>query len=506
VSDDLKLDKLIAELQKRRAPACSLKKFTEEAWHVVEPGVGYVGNWHADAICEHLEAVSRGQIRKLLINVPPGTAKSTFCCVMWPAWTWTFRPEWRALFATYSDALSLRDAAKTRLLLESDWYRQTFAPAWELARDTNAKGYFQNTRLGFRFSTSVGGAGTGLRGDAIVIDDPLNAPDAKSKAEREAVKFWWDQGFANRLNNMATGSRVIIMQRLHEEDLSGHVLEQGGWEHLCLPAEFESKRRCRTSIGFVDPRQTEGELLFPARFPKEVLDDEKVRQGSSGYAGQYQQRPAPEGGNRFQKAWWRFWKPDGTLAVGTRRPDGCTDAPAVPLPPRFQDVLISVDCTFKGQSRSQVKSEVDYVCAVVIGKSGANKYLLDRRHGQMGIVQTMNVIRELREAWPRARRILIEDKANGSAVIEMLQDELDGILAVEPEGGKEARAASVEPQIEAGNFYLPEGAPWIDSFVEEFALFPKGKHDDQVDATTQALVWWIAGGRDQDRLRKLGTW
>jgi hypothetical protein len=378
VSDDLKLDKLIAELQKRRAPACSLKKFTEEAWHVVEPGVGYVGNWHADAICEHLEAVSRGQIRKLLINVPPGTAKSTFCCVMWPAWTWTFRPEWRALFATYSDALSLRDAAKTRLLLESDWYRQTFAPAWELARDTNAKGYFQNTRLGFRFSTSVGGAGTGLRGDAIVIDDPLNAPDAKSKAEREAVKFWWDQGFANRLNNMATGSRVIIMQRLHEEDLSGtYSSRAGGNTSACRRSSNQSADAARRSGS--STLADRGRAAVPRPVPEvSVLDDEKVAaKGSSGYAGQYQQRPGARGRvTGSKKPGGVSGSPTGRLAVGTRRPRRLQRRAArFPAPALSRTCLISVDCTFKGQSRAGPKSELDYVSiVVVIGKSGANKY------------------------------------------------------------------------------------------------------------------------------------
>lgn len=504
-------EQLIADVEKekrrREREACKhLMGFVRRAWPIVEPGTDYVHGWHADAFSEHLEAVTNGQLKKLLINVPPGTAKSTFCCVMWPAWVWTFKPEWRALFATYSDALSLRDAAKTRLLLESDWYQQTFAPEWSLARDTNAKGYFQNTRLGFRFSTSVGGAGTGLRGDAIVIDDPLNAPDAQSKAERERVKFWWDQGFANRLNNMSTGSRVIIMQRLHEEDLSGHVLEQGGWEHLCLPAEFESKRRCRTSIGFSDPRMVDGELLFEKRFPKEVLDDERVRQGSAGYAGQYQQRPAPEGGNKFQKSWWRFWKEDGLGPPVGKRPDGCTDAPAVPRPPRFDDVVISVDATFKGQSRAQAKSDIDNVAVFVIGKLGANKFILDRRHGKVGIGQTIDWIREMRTDYPRATRILIEDKANGSAIIEMLQDELSGIIPVEPEGGKEARAAACEPQAEAGNLYLPDSAPWLEAFVEEFALFPRGKHDDMVDSVSQALIYWLVASKDLARARKMGTW
>jgi predicted phage terminase large subunit-like protein len=496
------------EMHRRGVPTCTLKEFSVEAWHVIEPGTPYVDNWHAAAICDHLEAVTRGEITNLLINVPPGTSKSTFTCVMWPAWIWSFRPEWRWLFATYADNLSLRDAGKARLLLESDWYKAAFRPTWRLQGDTNAKGYYANSRMGFRVSTSVGGAGTGLRGDAIVVDDPLNAKEAVSGNAIEEVKHWWDQAFSNRLNDMRTGRRVIIMQRLHEDDLSGHVLAKGipKFEHLCLPAEFERKRRCTTSLPFSDPRTSEGELLFPERFPVSVLKEELAAKGSSGYAGQYQQRPAPAAGNRFLKTWWRWWKPDGVGSPVLGRPDGCNTFAATALPGRLDDCLISVDCTFKGASRAAIRSELDYVSIVVVGKVGANKFILDRRHGKVGIAQTLGWIRELRADYPRARRILVEDKANGSAVIELLQDELEGIIAIQPEGGKEARAAACEPQIEAGNVYLPDGAPWADGFVEEFALFPNGRHDDQVDSLTQALVWWINGGRDRERARKMGVW
>lgn len=511
---------ILAELQRRKAPPCSLIEFFKESWHITEPGTPYIHGWHMDALAEHLEAVTRGEIKNLLINVPPGTSKSTMVCVAWPTWRWTFNPEWRALLASYADSLSLRDASKARLLLESDWYRSNFRPPWTLSKDTNSKGYYQNTRLGFRLSTSVGGAGTGLRGNTIIVDDPMNAKVAPSKAAREEVISWWDQAFSNRLNSMEKGERVIIMQRLHEDDLSGHVLakglEVGGrkFEHLCLPMEFETKRRCRTSLrseaypdGFEDPRTVDGEILQPSRFPPTVLAEEKIDKGSAGYAGQYQQRPAPEGGNKFRKDWWRFWKVPGLGPAVGKRPDGCSDAVAVPLPTRFDEVVISVDCNFKAVSRALLRKETDAVAAWVVGRVGANKFVLARRHGRVGIKETMDWIRELRAEFPRARRILVEDKANGSAVIEVLSDELDGLIPIQPEGGKEARAAACEPQLEAGNIYLPDGAPLLDAVVEEFALFPNGKHDDDVDALTQALVWWIKAGKEgAARARKLGAW
>lgn len=451
---------------------------------------------------------------------------STIATVMWPTWMWTFNPEWRLVAASYADTLSLRDGAKARVLLESQRYKDAFAPAWKLQGDVNAKGYYQNSKMGFRVSVSVGGAGTGLRGNTILVDDPLNASESHSKPARDAVKWWWDQGFANRLNDMRTGSRVVIMQRLHEEDLTGHLLAQSDpkWDHLCLPSEFDPERRSVTNAQwyippglpgqgtlaqFADPRQKKGELLFPARFPVEVLAQERVRLGSSGYSGQHDQDPTAEGGNKFKLEWWRFWKPDGVAAAGAARPRGCNSAPAVPLPERFDDMLISVDCTFKAVSRSKdatAQSDIDFVCASVIGRKGANKFLLDQRHGRWGLKATLNVIRELRNDYPRARRILVEDKANGSAVIETLEEELDGVIAVQPEGGKEARAAACEPQIESGNFYLPEGAPWLPAFLAEFAAFPKGKHDDRVDSVTQALVWWINGAKSLARARMMGSW
>ncbi len=463
------------------------RDFIRQAWHVVEPARPLISAWHVDAIAEHLQAVSDGRIRNLLINVPPGHGKSLIVSVLWPAWQWVGTEQgaqWRGLFASYNIGLAVRDSVRCRELMESPWYRGTFRPAWKLKSDQNEKHYFENSRSGFRLSLSVGGAGTGYRGDAIIVDDPLNASDQYSASARRAPIVWWDQVMSSRLNDMATGSRIIIMQRLHEQDLSGHVLERGGYEHLCLPSEFDPERRSVTSIGWRDPRTEPGEILFPALYPRTVLDQAKRDLGSAGYAGQHQQRPSPAEGGVLQRHWWRYWKPRGmTLPpVPTRLPDGSEiEIPAVDLPEKFDAEIQSWDCSFKDRKTS------DFVVGQVQARLGSRRYLLDQVRDRMTMPRTVKAVREMSARHPNSGAKLVEDKANGSAVIQTLKLEIPGLIEVNPEGGKEARAHAVSPQVEAGDWYLPHPsiAPWVLDFIEECASFPNGAHDDQVDAWTQ---------------------
>lgn len=453
--------------------------FVRQAWDVVEPAAPLIWGRHMDALCDHLQAVAEGRIRNLLINIPPGHSKSLVVAVLWPAWMWVRRPEWRGLFSSYAGDLAIRDSVKCRALVESDWYRGAFMEGWELSSDQNVKSYFQNTRMGFRASLSVGGKTTGFRGDAVVVDDPLNAIDAHSKAARDEACRWWDQAMGNRLNDLRKGARVIIMQRLHEEDLSGHLLAAGGWDHLCLPTEFEPSRRSATSIGWTDWRTEPGELLFKALFPAEVIAEEKRRLGSLGFAGQHQQRPAPAEGNLFRRSWWKRYH-----RAGEYIPEGVDSRL---LPERFDQEVISVDCSFKETNSS------DFVAIGVWGRLGSESFLLDQVRARMGFTDTVKALLGIIAKYPRARAKLIEDKANGSAVIDVLKRKVTGIIPVNPEGGKDARAAAVSPEVEAGNVYLPLHAPWVSDYVEELAAFPTGAHDDQVDQTTQALLRFAKG-------------
>lgn len=460
----------------------SLHRFVREAWRIVEPGTRFIDNWHIEAICEHLEAVTDGRILRLLINVPPGHMKSLIVSVFWPAWEWAARPEERSLFASYAADLAIRDSVKCRAIIDSEWYRKHYATDWELSSDQNVKSYFQNTRMGFRAALGVGGKTTGFRGDKIVVDDPLNAMDAFSEAARKSSIRWFTQAYSSRLNDKRTGKQVVIMQRLHEEDLAGYLLQQGDWEHLCLPTRYVPKRKSRTSIGWEDPRQKEGDLLFPEMFPADVVDRiEKKELGSAGFAGQHQQAPAPAEGAIFKEAWFRRW----TKAT---------------LPPRLDWLLLSWDFTFKDTEGT------DYVSGGIFGGVGADVYLLHRVRERMDFVRTLKAVESLREVALRnwghlvspgyIPTVLYEDKANGPAVKSALRSRVPGLVPFDPgDRSKVARAYAVSPLVEAGNFHVPADAPWVEEYLQEILTFPSGAHDDQVDMTTQALLR-MSGGTD----------
>jgi predicted phage terminase large subunit-like protein len=481
-ADDLELAVFLRLTAPPRVPTpdclaaeASLLEFARQAWHVVEPSTPFIPGWHIDAICEHLEAVSDGRIRNLLINMPPRHMKSLLVSVFWPAWEWAIPPERRWLYASYAGSLSTRDSLKCRRLIESPWYQGHWGRHYRLTSDQNVKTRFENDRTGYRLATSVGGSATGEGGDRIVCDDPHSVQEAESEAIRSATLTWWDEVMSTRLNDPKTGSRVIVMQRVHESDLSGHVLAQGGYEHLCLPAEYEPQVSIETSIGWRDPRTVEGELLWPARFGADELADLKVRLGSYAAAGQLQQRPSPAEGGTIQRKWWRYY----------------TVAPA-----QLDRIIQSWDMAFKDLKGN------DFVVGQVWGKVGAECYLLDQVRGRMDFPTTVQAVVGLKAKWPRTGAILVEDKANGTAVVATLKHRIPGLIAVNPEGGKQARAAAVAPFIEAGNVHIPDPSvehrhptsgerldvSWVGGYVEEHAQFPNGAHDDQVDGTSQALL------------------
>ncbi len=483
----LRRPSLLDEIDQERASR-GLREFVRQAFAIIEPSTPFVPGWHIDAIIDHLEAISLGQIRNLLINVPPRHMKSLLVSVLWPAWEWIRWPERRFLYSSYAAQLSIRDSVKCRRLIESPWYQERWGDRFALTGDQNTKGRFENDRSGYRLSTSVGGAATGEGGDRVVCDDPHNVQEAESDSVRKATLDWWDIVMSTRVNDPRTAAKVVVMQRCHQRDLSGHLLEQGGWEHLCLPAEHE-KPGCTTSIGWSDPRTEQSELLWPERFGPEELESLKRSLGSYAAAGQLQQRPSPAGGGLFKRHWFRYWQPrgDNLPPVIVSLPDGSQmSITAIELPQRVDESLQSWDCSFKDLDTS------DFVVGQVWGRVGSMYLLGDQIRARMDCPATVKAVLQLTAKWPRCLAKLIEDKANGSAVIQMLTSHIPGILPVNPEGGKIARAMAVSPLIEAGNIYLPHPlfAPWVADFVEECAAFPNGAHDDQVDAMTQALLRW----------------
>ena len=474
----LQLQRLKTERARR-----NLKQFVIQAWSILEPATPFVEGFHIDAICEHLQAVTQGRIRNLIINVPPGHAKSLLVAVFWPAWCWIDNPAARWLFSSYRAPLAERDSLKCRRLIESDWYQQRWGDRYQLAGDQTQKHRFENDRTGYRVVVPMSG-GTGERGDYVVVDDPHSVDQATSDAERAHAVDWWNGSMSTRLNDLSQGHKIVIQQRLHEADLTGDLLTRGGYELLCLPAEFEPDRVCETSIGWQDPRTSAGELLWPQKTNRAELDIQKATLGSYRYAGQYQQRPAPAEGGMIKRHWWRYWQTRGANLppIPVKMPDGTIEMRrAVDLPSYFDMRLQTWDMAFKDTKNA------DFVVGQVQAAHGADRYLLDQVRDRLDFPGTLLAVRRLSAHWPEAHLKLVEDKANGPAVVQSLRHEIAGFVEVNPEGGKVSRAAGASPQLESGNWYLPHPmlAPWVEGFIAECAAFPAGAHDDQVDAWSQ---------------------
>lgn len=455
----------------------SLRNFVRAAWPVLEPGTPFASNWHIDAICDYLEGVARGEVRRLLINVPPRHTKSLLVSVMFLAWVWASAPERRFLHASYAERLALRDSSNTRRLIESPWYRERYGHVFSLTDDQNEKARFVNDKSGYRIATSVGGFATGEGGDVVVIDDPHKIDDAASDSARERTVDWFTSTMITRLNQPSEGAFVLVGQRVHESDLFGALLEDGSWQHLCLPAEYEPSH---PFLWPRDPRTEPGELLWPERFPAEEIERLKRGLRSYGASAQLQQLPTPATGGIFERSWWRFYGPEEL--------------------PELERIVQSWDLTYGDGLNA------DYVVGQAWGKAGPNRYLLAQRRERLGFTATLKAIKdlkaEIRRRFPKhfGGPILVEKAANGAAAIDVLSKEIGAVLPVRPQGSKEVRAHAISPQIEAGNVFLP-GAPngdntgydrlrtpaWVQGFVEEAAAFPRGAHDDQVDAMTQAF-------------------
>ncbi len=450
----------------------SFRDFVDISWREVEPSRPYIQNWHTDAICDHLQAVQEGQLKRLVINVPPGSMKSLSCAVFFPAWSWTKTPGKKFIFASYSDMISRRDSLRNRRLIESDWYRERWGDQFELHKDGKGAGKYTNDQGGFRMMTTVKGGVTGEHADVQVVDDPIKPLEvtkstAVAKATLEEVKTWWSETMSSRLVDFKTSSRIIIMQRLHENDLAGVVLdgeEISDYEHLMLPMEFEPKRKCFTRIGFEDPRTKEGELLCPERFPREAVDNLKKELGSRGAGAQLQQNPTPADGAIILEEWFQYYKT---------------------TPTEFESVIQSWDCGFKKTDTS------DYVVGQVWGVKDEKYYLLDQVRDRMSFVDTYKAIEALTKKWPEALTKLVEDKANGAAIVDVLKKKVIGLKLINPEGGKESRLQAVEPLWEAGAVFLPDPKiyKWVKGFREEVIGFPAKAHDDQVDSMSQALIY-----------------
>jgi len=434
---------------------------------VLEPSTQFLVSWHHELVAEYLTLAAAGQIRRLILNIPPRFTKSRLATVLWPCWLWARHPETNWIFGSYASELSTDHSRDRRTVLQSEWYQRLWGSRVEFAADQDRKTVYQNLNRGTMFSTSVGGTVLGMGADFIVVDDPHNPRQVLSDVERLEAGRWFDQQLSTRLNNPATGVIVVIMQRLHEDDLTGHVIQRGQWTHVSLRAEAEEDETIVFPLSGRVVQRKRGDALDPARFPKPVLDAQLAIMGSWAYAGQFQQRPVPLGGGIFKEIWFK-------------------DRWTV-LPERFEELVQSWDCAFKETK------DADFVCGGLWGRVGAKFYLIDQVREHLSFTQTCARIAKpegkYADLWKAATSKLIEDKANGTAVIDTLKSRVTGVIAVEPEGGKESRAQAVAPLAEAGNVILPHDDlfPWVRAYVHELCAFPGAAYDDQVDQTTQAL-------------------
>lgn len=473
-------------------PSLTLKEFVHAFWDVLEPGTPLAWGWALDAMCLHLEAAARRLIKRLIINVPPGTMKSSLTNVFFPAWVWAeLNPGERFLAVAFTESLALRDSMAMRRLLLSPEYVVRYGETVQLTHDNNAKGEYDTTKRGRRAVRPLTAA-TGVRAGILLIDDPNNAAEIHSPAHRKTINNAYDTSLSRRGADPKQYVQICIMQRLHQEDLTGHLEEKGGWEILRLPEKYEPEHHTVTSI-WEDPRTERGQLLFP-----EFRDEADYQQaahdlGPFGEAGQLQQRPSPVGGGIVKDSWWRYHAPADMLPylkpvlVQVVAEDGTVteqEAVVVPTPEAFDFRITSWDLSFKGTKTS------DFVTGQAWGAKGADNFLLDQTRGRWGYVQTKAKVIEFAERHPEITEHVVEDKANGPAILDDLRPTVSGLIGWEPEGSKESRVNAESSTIHAGNVYLPHPqlAAWVNSeYRPEWMQFPNGANDDQIDPTTQAL-------------------
>ena len=453
-----------------------LSSFTRKTFHTVDPGAEYLSNWHIDCMSEHLMAAANGEIRQLIINIPPRMMKSISVGVAWPAFLLGHDPTRKIMAASYAKELSLKHSQDCRLVVESEWYRRIF-PEVVIADDQNTKSKFLTTQRGFRFATSVGGSSTGEGGDVLIVDDPLKPIEAASQVQRDGANTWFDQTFSSRLNNKKTGVIVVVMQRLHENDLSGHLLAKGGWYHLKIPLIAETKVAVRFPISGFDFYRMPGNLLHEARMGKEDIEKAKKNMGEYGFAGQYQQTPAPAGGGIFQERWFLHY---AALPEGAGR------------------IVQSWDTAFKSDQINDPS-----VCTTWL-VTNEFYYLMDVLCERM-IYPTLKQKAISHAASWGAQEIIIEDKGSGQSLIQDLRKETKlSVISVTPDADKITRASVVSPIIESGKVLVPESKPqWLSEYMEEMLLFPNAAHDDRVDSTTQFLKWATAQSQRFVRARTL---
>ncbi|MDI6781406.1 MAG: phage terminase large subunit [bacterium] len=454
----------------------SLVYFVRTAWDVIEPGTQYIHNWHIDMICEYLTAVAQGDIKRLIINIPFRHMKSILVSVMFPCWGWIHKPTSRWLFASYAQDLSTELSVKRRRIIQSEWYQRKWGGKEKITTDINIKTWFANSSEGSMRATSVGGSVTGVGGDVLICDDACKTEDAMSTVKRTFANDWFDATFTTRLNNREESSIIVIMHRLHVDDLTGHLVKkklEGEYRYqvLSLPLVERSHRILSFPISGKQIERHEGEILWTSRDNALTVRTIRESLGTSGYMAQCQQDPVAAEGNMVKREWWRYYRD---------------------LPASWVYKYQSLDTAI------ETKKHNDYSVCITAVEAVNGYYITDIWRQK---VEAPDLERAAKQLYDREKPnvMLIERKASGYGLIQHLKRETSiPLVAVDVDTDKGSRLDAILAMIEAGRVYLPEGAAWVADFVDEMSSFPSGAHDDQVDALTQLLGYARHRGQSQE--------
>jgi len=463
--------KIRAELYKR-----SFYEFSLEAFKVLHNGQPMVENWHIKHICDVLQKEAERIVKReprnkhLLINVPPRTLKSELVNIFFSVYLWVLDDSIQFISSSYSASLSVGLSVQARRLILSDWFKLHF-PQIELSADEKQKSKFSTPNGGLRYCTSTGGTVTGMGGDVIVIDDPQNPQLARSDKERDNANRFFNQTLRSRLNDPSVGIFIIIMQRLHENDLTGLLLKEDvdNWEHICLPAEL-SPSVFPSSL----KRFYTNSLLFPQRLSENVLNDFKIGLGSYGYSGQYMQLPSPADGGMIKRDWFNVINE---------------------LPTDNQGNEIRLTWDFFLDTAYTDKTYNDATAMMAVSYHNEKLYIKRVEAVRLEFPELVKKIVEFTSAngYTNSSKIFIEPKASGKSIVQQLKRNT-GLNVIEdkpPTQDKVSRFNSVSAIIEAGRVNLLDGR-YIDSFLDECAAFPNGNHDDQVDVLVMSIDKYTA--------------
>jgi len=439
-----------------------LRSFVWKSFQTILPGTPYLPNWHIEAIVHQLMRVQSGDLSRLLINQPPRSLKSITVSVAYVAWLLGHDPSRHVVVVSYANELATELHRQFRMIIDAPWYRALFP---DLQPDRDSSTEYISTAGGGRYATIVGGTLTGRGADLIIIDDPVKAEEATSEVARKRAIDWYGGTLVSRLNDKEHGPIVVVMQRLHENDLAGHLLDQGGWEHLDLPAIAVEDTDIPLGRGKLLTRHV-GDILHPERESKEALDRTKAEIGSLMFSAQYQQRPIPLEGNLIKRDWFQFYD-------------------VLPQPPHPRIVQSWDTATMTGDTN-------DYSVCTTWEMIKADYYLVDVFRARLEYPSLRRRVASL-AAEHRAQTILIENAGPGMALLQDLRHDpprgMPHPVGRKPDGSKADRMVAQSARIEAGHVYLPREASWLDTFMLELLAFPNGRHDDQVDSVSQFLNW-----------------